>query len=101
MVKHIVLWKLRDFAEGNNKEENARRMKEVLEALGDKIPEIQHIEVGIDFNRSESAYDVALYSEFATHNDLEKYHEHAEHLKVAEFIQNVREERVVVDYEAG
>jgi hypothetical protein len=98
MVKHIVMWKLKDFAEGAGKEENARRIKEVLEALREKIPEVMHIEVGIDFNRSESAYDIVLYSEFESMDDLERYQEHAEHLKVAEFIQNVREDRVVVDY---
>ena len=33
MVKHIIMWKLYDFAEGFSKEENAQRMKQQLEEL--------------------------------------------------------------------
>lgn len=32
--------------------------------------------------------------------DLEKYQNHPEHVKVAEFIAKVREDRIVVDYTA-
>jgi hypothetical protein len=99
MVRHIVLWKLKEFAEGATREENARRMKEALEALSTQIPEVRRVEVGLDFNRSESAFDVALVAEFDSRDDLAAYREHGDHLKAAEFIQKVREERVVVDYE--
>ncbi len=98
MLKHIVLWKLRDFAEGAGKEQNARKMKAELEALKGKIPQIRHIEVGINTIPSEASYDVALYSEFANEQDLEVYQKHPEHLKVADFVGKVRENRVVVDY---
>jgi|SRR3990172_526234 hypothetical protein len=100
MIKHIVLWKLKASAEGAGKEQNARKMKAELEALKGKIPQIRHIEVGINMVPSDAAYDVALYSEFATESDLDAYQKHPEHLKVADFVGKVRESRVVVDYRA-
>jgi len=98
MIKHIVMWKLKAFAEGEDKAENAIRMKEILEALPAKIPEIKRFEVGIDVSGSESAYDVVLYAEFDSVNALESYQENDDHLKAAEFIQKVREDRAAVDY---
>lgn len=98
MIKHIVLWKLKDFGEGAGKEQNARKMKAELEALKGKIPQILHIEVGINDLPSDAAYDVALYAVFAGEQDLEIYQKHPEHLRVADFVGKVREDRVVVDY---
>ncbi|KRQ88090.1 Stress responsive A/B Barrel Domain protein [Caloramator mitchellensis] len=98
MVKHIVMWKLKDFAEGKTKEENIEIMKSMLEELIDKIGVIKKLEVGINFTESDAAFDVALYSEFETNEDLETYSKHPEHLKVGEFINKIRDARYVVDY---
>ncbi len=98
MLKHIVLFKLKTSAEGSSKEENAKKIKRDLEALKGKIPQIRHLEVGINSIMSEASYDVAIYSEFANEADLTTYARHPEHLKVAEFVGKVRESRVVVDY---
>ncbi len=99
MVKHIVLWKLKDMAEGRSAQENALMLKGELESLRKKIKEIVFLQVGLNFNSSEAAYDVALYSEFKTKQDLLAYQKHPEHVKVAELVNKVREKRVVVDYE--
>ena len=42
MVKHIICLKLKDFAEGNPKSENARLAKEKLLALEEKIKEMPY-----------------------------------------------------------
>ncbi len=98
MIKHIVMWKLKDFAEGANKEQNARKLKRELEALKNSIPLIGHIEVGINMLPSEAAHDIALYSEFANEKDLDSYQKHPDHIRVADFAAKIRENRVVVDY---
>jgi hypothetical protein len=98
MLKHIVLFKLKEIAEGASKEQNAKKIKAALEALIGMIPQIRHIEVGINCIPGEVAYDVAIYSEFADEKDLSLYMKHPEHLKVAEFVGKVRESRVAVDY---
>ena len=98
MLKHIVLFKLKPIAEGASKEENSKKIKYDLETLTGKVPQIRHIEVGINVIPSETAYDIAIYSEFADEKDLNIYMKHSEHVKIAEFIGKVRESRVVVDY---
>ena len=98
MLKHIVLFKLKGSAEGATREENAKKVKEMLEALRGRIPQIRHLEVGINCLPAETAYDVAIYSEFEDENALDGYMKHPEHIKAAEFIGNVREARAVVDY---
>lgn len=37
MIKHIVMWKLKDEAEGNSKAENAQIIKNSLEDLKEKL----------------------------------------------------------------
>ncbi len=98
MIKHIVLWKLKDSAEGATREQNAAIMKRELTALKSTIPQIKKIEVGTHLFPSDAAYDIALYSEFANEQDLEAYQKHPAHVKIAEFVNKVRESRAVVDY---
>jgi hypothetical protein len=100
MIKHLVMWKLKDAAEGATKEQNARKMKTDLEALKHKIPLVGKIEVGLNFLPSDSAYDVALYSEFENEEDLALYQKHPEHRSVGAFVAKIAESRIVVDYKA-
>lgn len=99
MIKHIVMWKLNDKAEGNTKEENAKLIKTKIEELKDKIDEIVDIEVGINVVEDPSAYDVVLYSVFNNKDDLNKYAKDPIHLEVVDFVKKVVNSRVVVDYE--
>lgn len=99
MIKHIVMWTIKENADGKSKQENIRQLKEKLEALPDLIPEIQFYEVGVNFCESDSAYDVALISHFENRSDLKNYQTHPDHVKVAEFVAKIRDRGVVVDYE--
>ena len=98
MIKHIVMWKLKDFAEGCDRKENTLKIKTMLEGLKDKIEEIVHLEVGINMNGSNMAFDAVLISEFEDAHKLEIYKSHPEHVKVADFVAKVRQDRAVVDY---
>lgn len=101
MIKHIVMWKLKGFAEGGTKAENVRKMKLLLEGLKNNIKEIHNIEVGINKSSINAIdpYDIVLYAEFNNMEDLKVYQNHPEHLKIGDFIGRVRLERKVVDYE--
>ena len=98
MFKHIVMWKLKDTAEGANKKENLQKMKSMLEALKPKIKEIKFLEVGLSVSDVTDFYDIVLTTEFKDAKDKDTYQKHPEHQKVAEFIGKVRLERKVVDY---
>lgn len=99
MIKHIVMWRLKEYAEGNSKAENAKIIKTKLESLKGVIEQIRNIEVGININNSHQAFDAVLYSEFDSIEDLNLYKNHPEHRKISEFVSKIRNERVVVDYE--
>jgi len=100
MIKHIVFFGLAENAEGKSKAENALIIKSGLENLIHLIPKIKKIEVGINYpNAPKTNYDLALYSEFDTFEDVDIYQEHPEHKKVAAYIGKVRISRAAVDYE--
>ena len=98
MLKHVVMWKLKEQAEGKTKNENALWMKEHLEALRNLIPEIVSLEVGININKSDMAYDAVLISSFKNEHDLEIYKTHPEHVKIGDYCKKIRESRVVTDF---
>ena len=47
MIKHIVMWKFKDFAEGATRQENLLKVKSMLEALPEKIDFIREMHVEI------------------------------------------------------
>lgn len=98
MIKHIVMWKLKNFAEGGSKDENALLVKSKLEGLKKKIKQVKVLEVGFNLNTSSTTYDIVLYAEFETMEDLNKYKTHPEHKKVGDFVSKVRQERKAIDY---
>lgn len=99
MVKHIVFWKLKDEANGNDKAANAQLIKEKLEDLNGKIEGLVKVEVGINFLNSPANYDVALYSEVASKEALDFYQNHPLHQAVLPFVREVVSGRIAVDYE--
>ena len=100
MFKHIVLWKLQETAEGRSRTENARLIKERFEELANMFDGLRHLEVGIDVLQSDASADVVLYTEFDSRAAYEAYNDHPAHKAIAGFIQGVRSERRVIDYDA-
>jgi len=100
MIKHIVMWTLKDQALGKSKAENLAAMKALLEELPAKIPGVVALEVATTgLFESVPATEIALYTVFKTREDLMAYAVHPEHLKVGEFVKAVAAERRVIDYE--
>ena len=94
MVKHIVLWKVKDSAE---KQQNIERMTTMLNALVGKIEGLVSVELGYNFNTS-SDYDVVLYATLKSASALRRYQNHPEHVKCKDFIGSITESRVAADY---
>lgn len=99
MIRHIVLWNLKNEADGLGKVANAQILKQRLEALPGLIPEIQSLEVGLNFNHSEAACEVALLTSFHHVADLQVYQQHPAHQDVVAFVRRIVTDRHVVDYE--
>lgn len=100
MLKHIVFWRLKEDAHGNDKATNARLIKEKLEALQGRIPGLLRVEVGLDIIHADTSSDVVLYSEMADRAALDAYQIHPLHQEVGRFIKEAVIERRAVDYEA-
>ena len=86
MVKHIILWKLKD---EHNNDTVRQGIKTGLEGLMGVIPGLVEISV-----------DVMLYSVFASAEALAGYSKHPEHVKVADtFVRPYTAVRSCIDFE--
>lgn len=100
MIRHVVLFKLQPFAEGNSKHENALYLKRKLEDLQSVIPELLKMEVFINIPEvSNDNYDLMLITEFDSLTDLKVYANHPAHQQVVSFIAKVKTERAAIDFE--
>lgn len=100
MIKHIVMWKLKEHAEGADRLANAREMQRRLEECAQIVPGILAFEVGLAQPGLEATYDVVLYSAFESREALAAYAAHPTHQALMPFFKAVREERQCMDYEA-
>lgn len=95
MITHVVMFKLKD-----GSIESRQKAKEVLMGMKGQIGTLRHMEVGIDFLRSERSYDVILITKFDSRQDLDDYQEHPYHVSVVKkYMHEVRESSVAVDFE--
>lgn len=79
MVKHIILWKLK---EEYNNDTVKQGIKDGLQSLKGKIPGLIEIKVQTE-KLSSSTADVMLYSVFENEQALKGYSVHPEHVAVA------------------
>lgn len=100
MVKHIVLFKLKDEAPEAQKLEAMNRFKAAIEALPARIPWIKKVEVGLNINPGET-WSIGLYSEFDSLDDVKRYAVHPDHVAAGKLLAEVKESRACVDYEIG
>ena len=84
MVKHIILWRLRDDLTPEEKERVKRDIKVGLEGLYGRIPGLLSIMVNVDGRLDSSNADVMLDSTFADEAALKAYAVHPEHVAVAD-----------------
>ena len=99
MVKHIILWQLKDEYASEEKAQIAAEIKGGLEGLKGKIPGLLDIHVQVDKLASSNA-DVMLDSSFESEEALKGYAVHEEHVKVADTkVRPHTKSRVCIDYE--
>ena len=96
MVKHIILWKLKD--EHNNDAVKAG-IKEGLEGLLGVIPGLTEIRVQTESLPSSTA-SLMLYSVFESAEALKGYSKHPAHVHVANtYVRPYTETRLCLDFE--
>ncbi|MCY0388120.1 Dabb family protein [Robbsia sp. Bb-Pol-6] len=98
MLHHIVMWKLKERAEGQDRMANVAQMRRLLEGCSAVVPGIGRFEVGQAAPGLGSTFDLVLYSEFEDAAALAAYQHHPQHEAVVPFIRAVTETRQCVDY---
>lgn len=83
MVKHIILWKLKDELTDAQKAEVKAGIKEGLEGLAGQIPGLIDIKVNIN-GLPTSNVDVMLDSSFESFDTLKGYSVNPKHVAVAD-----------------
>lgn len=99
MVKHIILWQLKDEFSDEEKNTIKEGIKSGLEGLKGKVPGLTDIHVYTQGLPSSNA-DVMLDSLFESENALKEYSVHPEHVKVADGkVRPYIKQRTCMDYE--
>jgi hypothetical protein len=98
MIRHIVVFKLKDYPSAVEKSQAVEILKSELLTMRSKISVIREFEVGINFNPHSFAYDVAINSVFENKEDLETYQEHPAHQAFIAFNRNYSVQKAIVDY---
>ena len=126
VYKHIVMWRFKESHNGKSALENARWMKEHLEGLVGRVPELLSAEVGISPSLEQSAeatpthaekapspatpalaekaaapaleYHACLVSTFADPEALARYKVNPLHKEISAYCKAARECRVAFDW---
>lgn len=101
MVRHIVMLKLNEFADGHDKAANALRVKALLDNFVGKIDGLSRMEVGINQLADAQAFDLVLNADLRDWAALEFYRDHPLHREVIALLNKVRSDRTVVDWEVA
>jgi len=92
MVKHIVLFKLKD-------QGDRERALAAMRGMRGKIDGLLDLEAGADFLSSERSYDIALICTLRDRAALDYYQEHPAHQPVKKLMHEIRVSSVAADYE--
>ena len=99
MIKHVILWQLKDELSNEEKQKVAQNIKESLEALVGKVPGLTEVIVNIHPLSSSNA-DVMLDSTVESEEALKNYQTHPDHVAAADtYVRPYIKNRVCMDYE--
>lgn len=98
MVKHIVIFKLKETLAADVKVQVMNDFKAAIEALPATIPFIRRVFVGLNMNPAEQ-WDICLESEFDSLDDVKAYAVHPDHVAAAGILKDAKADRACVDFE--
>ncbi len=98
MVKHIVMFQLKETLSADEKQQVINDFKAAIEALPATIPFIRKVFVGGNINPAEK-WDICLESEFDSLDDVKAYAVHPDHVAAAGILKDAKQDRACVDYE--
>ena len=98
MVKHVILWKLKEKLSETERDQILADMKDHLEGLVGIVPGLRSLNVVVNKLDSSNA-DVMLDSALESEAALKGYQTHPEHVRVADtYVRPYTEVRLCIDY---
>lgn len=99
MIKHVILWQLKDELSDEHKEEVKKAVKEQVEALVGQVPGLIYAKVAINPMDSSNT-DIFLDSAVEDEKALDVYQNHPAHVAVKNnlIVPNAKT-RLCMDYE--
>ena len=98
ILKHVVMWRFLDEAEGRTKSENMKFAADNLRALVGVAPTLLALRIGEDELHSPASYDMCLICDFADLEGMLAYRDFPQHRAVSAYIGKVTYARVVSDF---
>ena len=100
MIKHVILWKIKEEYTEQQKQEIKANAKANLEALVGKIPGLTKLSIHTEALESSNA-DMMLDSELVDEEALRGYQSHPSHVAVADtYVRPFMETRLCLDFKA-
>lgn len=98
MVRHLILWKLKETLSVEEKNKILYDMKEKLEGLVGQVPGLVSLKIVMNEMESSNA-DVMLDSLLESEDALKGYQNHPAHVEVANtYVRPFTEVRMCIDY---
>ncbi len=97
MVKHVILWKLKDEITEGTKEQAIEKIRHDLEALVGNVPGLISLKI-ITADLASSNADIMLDSTLESEEALKGYQVHPMHVAAAAFVRANTELRLCADY---
>lgn len=94
MIKHVVMFKLKD-----NSVEQKKILVDKFLGMKGKIDVLVDLEAGYDIVMEGRSFDVILICTFKSLDDLNIYADHPVHVPVKNYIKGVAEKSHAVDFE--
>ena len=98
MIRHIVLFKLKDFSSESERNEALQNVLVTFRSLIGQIPQIRNFRVEPDCVNGPSSYDVMIDSVFDNLEDLKAYQAHPAHQDAVALNKQWSESKVTCDY---
>lgn len=98
MIRHIVLFKLKEYSSDEERNVALDNVLFTFRSLVGEIPQIRQYQVEQDIGHGQGSYDVVIDSSFDNLSDLKAYQNHPAHREAVVFNKNWCISKAVIDY---
>lgn len=96
MLTHVVMWNL-----NGNKEESARFVKERIESMISRVPQITDLQTGRNIDTGHGNRDFVLITRHRSVEEFEAYQTHEYHEQIKLEIADYLSDRASVDFHSA